>query len=101
MELRTITKQNNVPFFRIAQTNKTPSEVTLNFEGFEKGSTQYIAITTTKGKKLAEYEFDSVMNSMLNGLQKEKEYIISIDSKTARNELTVDKINELLDWVEN
>jgi len=102
MKLRTITKQNEVPYFEIVNTELTPSEITLEFEGFEKGVTQYISINTTEGEELGEYELDSIMYSMLTALQEHEEYIISIDSTTARTELdTVESITELLEWVEN
>lgn len=101
MKIRTMTKQNDVPFFEIENTNLTPAEITLHFEGFEEGITQYVRISLSDGDTINEYEVDSVIYALVNALQNKNEYIISVGDTTARKEISdATNIKEIAEWIE-
>lgn len=106
MEIKQITRQNSTPVFTLTDTEKTPAEIDLKFEGYEKKMTAYLRIYTSEDGRIDVFEIDSVIMQLLRGLVNTESYIVKIedadgDVVTAENSLSEPElVTDIYEWAQ-
>jgi hypothetical protein len=106
MEIKQISRQNSKPVFTLTDTEKTPAEIDLKFEGYEKKMTAYIRIYTSEDGRIDIFEIDSVIMQLLRGLVNAESYIVKIETAngdvvTAENSLSDPEIvTDIYEWAQ-